>query len=98
MTSLTGTTLQVAYPSLKYTASVCSPGFPSLKLQSVAAKSVSLFAALLPARPAPAESTQQSSHLSGPQSVEPTQPEHQPDPICLQYEPSGTPSPAYVPQ
>ncbi|GKA37593.1 hypothetical protein Tco_0724158 [Tanacetum coccineum] len=58
--------LQVAYPSPKYTASVCSHGCPSLELQSAAAESASLSATLLLARPAPAESTQQSSHLSGP--------------------------------
>ncbi|GKD99419.1 hypothetical protein Tco_1387403, partial [Tanacetum coccineum] len=65
---------------------------------SAAAGSVCLSAPSLPARPAPAESTQQSSHLSRPQSADPAQLEHQPAPICLQHEPSRTLSPVPVPQ
>ncbi|GKD64711.1 hypothetical protein Tco_1306819, partial [Tanacetum coccineum] len=41
-----------------------------------AAESVNPSAAQLPVEPAPAESTQQSPHLSGPQSADPAQPEH----------------------
>ncbi|GKF54833.1 hypothetical protein Tco_0165173, partial [Tanacetum coccineum] len=42
-----------------------------------------LSAAHLPARPVPAELTQQSSCLFGLQSVNPAQPEYQPAPIYL---------------
>ncbi|GJZ98997.1 hypothetical protein Tco_0671548 [Tanacetum coccineum] len=65
--------------------------------KSAAAEYAYLSAALLPANPAHAESIQQSPHLSGSQSADPAQPEHQPAPICLQHEPSGTP-PTSVPQ
>ncbi|GJX17430.1 hypothetical protein Tco_0218262 [Tanacetum coccineum] len=57
-----------------------------------AAGSVNPPAVQLPVTPRPAESTQQSPHLSGPQSADPAQPENQPAPICLQHEPSRTPS------
>ncbi|GKC18194.1 hypothetical protein Tco_1014976 [Tanacetum coccineum] len=67
-------------------------------IRSAAARSTCLFAAPLPAGPAPAELTQQSSHLSGPQSANPAQLEHQPAPICLQHGTSRTVSPVYVPQ
>ncbi|GKG61707.1 hypothetical protein Tco_0621416, partial [Tanacetum coccineum] len=50
-----------------------------------------LSAALLPARSAPAESIQQSPHLSGSQSADLTPPEHQSAQIYLQHEPFGTP-------
>ncbi|GKA11205.1 hypothetical protein Tco_0690638, partial [Tanacetum coccineum] len=62
------------------------------------AESVCLSATQLPAEPAPAGSIQQCPHLSRSQSANPAQLEHQPAPICQQHEPSGTPSPAYVPQ
>ncbi|GJS51699.1 hypothetical protein Tco_0625061 [Tanacetum coccineum] len=63
-----------------------------------AARSACLSVAHLSARPAPAESTQKSSHLSGSQSADHAQLEHQPAPICLQHGPSGTLSPVPVPQ
>ncbi|GJS56513.1 hypothetical protein Tco_0629875 [Tanacetum coccineum] len=71
---------------------------PRRSLISVAARSVCLSAVHLLTRYAPTESTQQSSHLSGPQSANPAQPKHQPAPIYLQHEPSGTLSPIPVPQ
>ncbi|GKD11605.1 hypothetical protein Tco_1196012 [Tanacetum coccineum] len=57
-----------------------------------------LFAAPLSAKSAPAKLTHQSSHLSGPQSADPGQSEHQPAPICLQHELPETLSPVPVPQ
>ncbi|GJS04541.1 putative nucleotidyltransferase, ribonuclease H [Tanacetum coccineum] len=62
---------------------------------SAAAGSTCLSAAHLSARPAPAELTQQSSHLSRSQSA---RPESQPAPIYLQRWPSGTLSLVPIPQ
>nr|GEW63703.1 hypothetical protein [Tanacetum cinerariifolium] len=66
--------------------------------ESAAAESERLSATSWPAKPTPAESAQQSSHLSGSQSADPAQPEHLPAPIYLSHEPSLTPSPEPVPQ
>ncbi|GJV84008.1 hypothetical protein Tco_1511940, partial [Tanacetum coccineum] len=64
---------------------------------SIAAESAHLSAALLPAKPAPAELVRQSPHLSRSQSADPTPPGHQSAQIYLWHEPSRTPSPAPVP-
>nr|GEX65315.1 hypothetical protein [Tanacetum cinerariifolium]GEX65319.1 hypothetical protein [Tanacetum cinerariifolium]GEX65321.1 hypothetical protein [Tanacetum cinerariifolium] len=62
-------------------------------IRSVAAESECLSATPRPAKPAPAELAQQSSHPFGSQSADPAQPEHQPAPIYLSHEPSGMLSP-----
>ncbi|GKB48877.1 hypothetical protein Tco_0899630 [Tanacetum coccineum] len=65
---------------------------------SAAAEYVYLPTTLLPAKPAPAESIQQSPHLYGSQSANPAPPRCQSAQICPQHEPSRTPSLAPVPQ
>nr|GEX48856.1 hypothetical protein [Tanacetum cinerariifolium] len=52
----------------------------------------------LPAKPAPAESIQQSTYLSGSQSADPAPPGCQSAKICPQHEPSRTSSPTPSPQ
>nr|GEV19708.1 hypothetical protein [Tanacetum cinerariifolium] len=68
------------------------------RYQSATAGSACLSTAPLSAKPAPPESTQQSSCLSRLQSADLAQPEHQPALICSQRGPSVTPSPVLVPQ
>ncbi|GJX00691.1 reverse transcriptase domain-containing protein [Tanacetum coccineum] len=57
-----------------------------------------LSATLLPAKPASDGSIQKSPHLFRSQSTDPAPPGCQSAQICLRHEPSGTPSPAPVPQ
>ncbi|GJX56115.1 hypothetical protein Tco_0286012 [Tanacetum coccineum] len=82
----------------KYHTCVKDPPTRIISHSRLAAGSACLSAAHLSAKPALAESTQQSSHLSGPQSSNLAQLKHQPAPICLQHGPSGTLSPIPVPQ
>ncbi|GKD52361.1 hypothetical protein Tco_1281337, partial [Tanacetum coccineum] len=62
------------------------------------AESANPSATLLPARPAPAESVQQSHRLSRSPSADLAPPGCQSAQICPQYEPSGMTSPEPVPQ